>query len=373
MSLKNDRRKKYIWIQQGSIQYIRDNRVEVTKNNQKTLLLLNMFYSVVLVLYFIASMTIFKSWNVEKIYLTALLIQCVMQVLVLLRYKNKNRSWEEVNLSCSIFQMYAMFFVGIMSVVPLEMNQPAVYYAPIGMAFTASFIYTFRRALTLGVIEMGLYLIVAFILKTRDVFVIDACSTALALVMAYFLTQILYTQRIRENESRQHIKRMGMMDSLTALYNKSSTEFLCKSYMKSKPMQECVVMILDFDNFKFVNDTYGHQAGDTVLRSFGRILKSEADEEHIAGRIGGDEFFMLLKDSSVSEAEAVAVRILNKTRTLTAADGTHPFSCSIGMAAKKINKFDLQKQEDYKQLFARADQALYQVKENGKNNYMIQS
>ena len=360
-------------IQQESIQYIRDNRLEVTKNNQKTLVILNSFYFVVLIFYYISSLTVFKSWNVTTFYLIVVIIQAVMQVIVLIRYKNKVRSWEEVNIACSVFQLYAMFFVAIMSIVPVEMNQPAVYFAPIGMAFVASFVFTYQRALVLVTVEMGGYLVASFLTKSRDVFAIDACSTLLAFFMAYFLARIMYTQRIRENESRQRIKRMGRIDSLTGLYNKASTEFLCKGYMKSKPLQDCVVMILDFDNFKFVNDTYGHQAGDAILRSFGRILKREADEDHVAGRIGGDEFLMFLKDASPLEAEAMAVRILNKTRTLVAPDGTNPFSCSIGIAGKRVNKNNLQNQETYKELFARADQALYQVKENGKNNYMIQS
>lgn len=373
MRLIKSNKGRNLRIQQGSVQYIRDNRTEVTKNNQKTLVILNTFYFVVLIMYLISSMTVFKSWNVTSLYLTAVVIQAIMQIIVMVRYKNKVRSWEEVNVSCSIFQLYAMFFVAIMSIVPLELNQPAVYFAPIGMAFVASFVFTYQRALALVAVEMGGYVVASFILKERDVFVIDAFSSLLAFCMAYFLARIMYTQRIRENESRQRIRRMGMIDSLTGLYNKASTEFLCKGYMKSKPLQDCVVMILDFDNFKFVNDTYGHQAGDAILKSFGRILKREADEDHVAGRIGGDEFFIFLKDSSPLEAEAMAVRILNKTRTLVAPDGTNPFSCSIGMASKRINKNDLQSQESYKELFARADQALYQVKENGKNNYMIQS
>ena len=132
-------------IQQESIQYIRDNRLEVTKNNQKTLVILNSFYFVVLIFYYISSLTVFKSWNVTKFYLIVVIIQAVMQVIVLIRYKNKVRSWEEVNIACSVFQLYAMFFVAIMSIVPVEMNQPAVYFAPIGMAFVASFVLPIKE------------------------------------------------------------------------------------------------------------------------------------------------------------------------------------------------------------------------------------
>ena len=361
-------------VQEGSIRYLLDNKKEVTRANQKTLVILNIFYMVVLILYLGASLTVFKSWNVTTLYTVAAVVQAVLLVVVLLRYKTgRRREWEEVKLACSIFQMYAMIFVGIMSIVPVEMKQPAVYLAPIAMAMAACFIFEFYHGIILLAIELGTYLVMAFIYKDTGVFAVDCCSTLLAFMMGVFLAKILYTQRIRENETRQHFRRMGMVDSLTGLYNKASTEFLCKNYLHNKPNRPCAMMILDFDNFKFVNDTYGHQAGDAVLRSFGRILKSVAGDEHVAGRIGGDEFFLFLKDCGAIEAEAYAEKILNKTRMITAKDGTRPFSCSIGIAVKGINEESRSASETYRDIFSRADEVLYQVKENGKNNYMTQS
>lgn len=361
-------------VQDGSVRYLTDNKKEVTKTNQKTLVILNVFYMVVLAIYLGASLTVFRSWNVTPLYTIAVAVQAILLIIVLVRYHGNNkRGWSEVKLACSIFQLYAMLFVGIMSIVPVEMNQPAVYLAPIGMAMIACFIFEFYHSIVLLAVELGVYLVIAFIYKETGVFAVDCCSTLLAFMMGLFLAKILYTQRMRENETRQHIKRMGMIDSLTGLYNKASTEFLCKNYLHNKPKRPCAMMILDFDNFKFVNDTYGHQAGDAVLRSFGRILKGEAGDEHVAGRIGGDEFFLFLKDCGPQEAEAHAERILNKTRMITAKDGTRPFSCSIGIAIKGINEEDRSPSETYRSIFSRADEVLYQVKENGKNNYMIQS
>lgn len=361
-------------VQNGSLRYITDNKKEVTRSNQKTLVILNIFYTAVLASYLVASLTVFRAWNVTALYTAATSVQIVLLVLTLLRYNsNQRRNWKEVKGACTFFQLYAMLFVGIMSIVPVEMNQPAVYLAPIAMGFAATFVFELYYGIILLTVEMGVYLVIAFIFKDPGVFAVDCCSSLLAILMGAFLAKILYTQRMRENDTRQHIKRMGMVDTLTGLYNKASTEFLCKNYLHTKTNRPCAMMILDFDNFKFVNDTYGHQAGDAVLRSFGRILKSEAGEEHIAGRIGGDEFFLFLKDCGPQEAEAHAERILNKTRMITAKDGTRPFSCSIGIAVKGTNEGSSSASETYRDIFSRADEVLYQVKENGKNNYMTQS
>ncbi len=360
-------------IQKGSIRYIKDNRQDVTRYNQRNLVMLNGFYTVVLLTYLVASFTVFKEWNVTMMYEIAASVQVLVMLFVYIRYRTKHRTYKEVSTMCMAFQLYAMTFVGVMSIFPVKMNQPAVYFVPIAMGFVASFIFTFNQAITLAAIEMGVYVVFSFIYKKNNVFAIDACSCLLAFFMIYFLGRILYMQRANENESRQRIRRMGMMDSLTGLYNKASSEFLTKNFIKTKPQQTCVMMILDFDNFKFVNDTYGHQAGDVVLRSFGRILKHEAEDEHVAGRIGGDEFYLFLKDTSAAEAEVIAERILNRTRIIQATDGTRPFSCSIGISFRHVEEMNGKTEDIYKSLFSRADQVLYQVKENGKNNYMIES
>lgn len=360
-------------IQKGSVHYVRDNKADVTRLNQRVLVGLNVFYLIVLVLYYLASLTVFSEWHVSGLYKFAAILQAVCVVYILIRFGWSSRTYREVNVMCTLFQLYAMAFVGVMCIVPVEMNQPAVYYAPIAMAFAAAFVFTYNHSIMLIGIELMGYLIASIVFKSKEVVAIDCSSCILAFLMAVFLIRILYTQRIRENESRQRIRRMGMVDALTGLYNKASTEFLSKGFLKSEPQQACALMILDFDDFKNVNDTYGHQAGDVVLRSFGRILKRQAGDEHIAGRIGGDEFFLFLKGVTVSEAEECAQQILAQTRQLVSQDGKRIFSCSIGVSIKHPYEDKASASEQYKDLFARADQVLYQVKKNGKNNYMIES
>lgn len=356
-------------LQKGSIQYINDNERQVCRNNQHSLVVLNFFYFIVIFSFLFASKSLFKDWNVDVFYETAVILQIPVMLFVFLRYRKTPRSVTEVNIVCTCFQLYAMLFAGIMCIFPVEMRQPAVYFAPIGLGFLVTFTFTFYQTVFLALFETVAFLIASFLLKDVDVFVVDACSLGLFFILALYSARMLYQHRIRENDARQKIRRMGMIDALTSVYNKASTEFLCKGYMNSHPQRSCVAMILDFDNFKFVNDTYGHQGGDVVLKSFGGILKSLAGEEHIAGRIGGDEFFLFLKNQGPAEAEEVARQVLERTHALCAPDGTQPFSCSIGIAVKSPYGEKENDPQNYKELFARADRALYYVKEHGKNNF----
>lgn len=350
-------------IQEDSQEYIRDNEIYIVQQNQKMLVYLNVFFLMMLVMYLIASMTAFASWNVTGFYATMLVIQVVLITLVLLRYTRKEQPIKEVNVSCSLFQLYVMFFVGVMSIIPIGLKQPAVYFAPILMAFVAVFVFPWRQTVLLVVLEEVCYLLAAFFLKQPDVFFIDFFSCVLAFFMAVYIAWALSKYRFRENHVRSKLRKMGMMDLLTELYNKVSTHDLCQDYIDKKGQEACALLILDFDNFKTVNDSFGHQFGDDVLRAFSAILRKEAGDEHIAGRIGGDEFLLFLKNcGSVREAVDRGQRILDKTEIIQLeGQGDMLFSCSIGVdfAAPGVTR-------SYNEMFARADEALYQVKENGK-------
>ena len=293
-------------LQKKSLQYSAENEKQVARDNQHSLIRLNLLYFVILCLFLVASHSLFKDWDVARYYRMAVVIELPVLLAVYLRYHNKRRSLAEVNAVCTLFQLYAMSFTGLMCIVPVEMRQPAVYFTPIGLGFLVTFTFTFYHTLCLALFETAAYLLASFLLKDPDVFVVDVCSLTLFFVLAVYVARTLYRHRIRENDARQKIRRMGMIDALTSVYNKASTEFLCKGYLESHPQRACAALILDFDNFKFVNDTFGHQGGDIVLKNFGGILKSVAGEDNIAGRIGGDEFFLFLRNQGAAEAENTA-------------------------------------------------------------------
>jgi diguanylate cyclase (GGDEF)-like protein len=125
----------------------------------------------------------------------------------------------------------------------------------------------------------------------------------------------------------------------------------------------CVVMA-DLDHFKIINDTYGHAAGDAVLRAFAQILKTTSRRSDIFGRIGGEEFVCILTYSSMTNAEVVAQRIRRELETTSFVfdHKTVNVTASFGIAG-----FDAGRPLDFGALLAQADKALYVAKNLGRN------
>jgi diguanylate cyclase (GGDEF)-like protein len=174
-------------------------------------------------------------------------------------------------------------------------------------------------------------------------------------------------ERERElSEMNARLLKMAQTDSLTGLDNRRYLEErLEEAFGHSRRLREPLAVVLcDLDRFKSVNDTYGHQAGDAVLRQLARILKQEAREVDRVGRYGGEEFMLLLPgtvlDAAVTFAERVRKAVEAHTFSFDGATLQRTMSC--GVAAWPHPRI-----EDCDALVKAADDALYVAKETGRN------
>ena len=153
-------------------------------------------------------------------------------------------------------------------------------------------------------------------------------------------------------------------DGLTGLWNRAYTERAVGKWIRDG-ISGCLFM-MDMDNFKSVNDTYGHIAGDNVLKAFADSMKKSAREKDICCRIGGDEFMMFVRHLDADKAHIVADRIIKISKEqLSSIDGGKFVSVSIGGAFVENDT------ETFRELYDRADAALYYMKEHGKAGFHL--
>jgi diguanylate cyclase (GGDEF)-like protein len=168
------------------------------------------------------------------------------------------------------------------------------------------------------------------------------------------------------SELNDQLKRISLTDGLTQIENRRSlNERLHEMWNHSVRLHEPISLVMcDIDKFKSVNDEYGHQAGDAVLKEFAQLLKAEAREIDRVGRYGGEEFLLILPGTVLDAAVTFAERLREKVagHTFSYEGGTLCRTMSCGVASSPHPKV---KDEDA--LLRSADNALYVAKETGRN------
>ena len=151
------------------------------------------------------------------------------------------------------------------------------------------------------------------------------------------------------------------IDKLTGLFDKITAENSCRKYLVEGGTG--VLLIFDIDNFKKVNDCCGHSKGDDILRNVGKILRLFCRSDDIAGRVGGDEFLVFLKEMKDRETVRQRLEVLKGQIRELGKSREVDISCSIGVA------FAPEDGGDFDSLFNSADQAMYKAKGQGKDCY----
>ncbi len=174
----------------------------------------------------------------------------------------------------------------------------------------------------------------------------------------------LLERRMLNNDLEMY-KHKARFDALTTLYNRATfTETLHEEIARvSRTGGELSLLLIDIDDFKVINDVYGHLAGDAVLSSLGQLLRSLLRSEDMAARYGGEEFAVLASYTSAQQAVIIA----EKARKHVAAHnfGALPtVTISIGCATYRLG-------EQAESLIQRADLALYDAKNSGKNKVRV--
>ncbi|MCE2680218.1 MAG: sensor domain-containing diguanylate cyclase [Burkholderiales bacterium] len=238
---------------------------------------------------------------------------------------------------------------------PLVLGQPKVrFYAGIPLRSPSGFM-------------LGTLCLIDHKSRRFDESNIEELRDFAALVEAEFFYRLLSDEQntlIKENED---LKRKAMLDGLSGMWNKRAIEELLTrevslSYREQRPLS---VLVLDIDHFKQINDTYGHPAGDETLKQVAQRMKAMLRVSDVVGRLGGDEFLVLLPNANEADGKLVADRLLKRISDSPVTSGEYRIqvTLSIGVTTCTVKGGVMSAQ----QILERADRSLYEAKNRGRN------
>jgi len=198
--------------------------------------------------------------------------------------------------------------------------------------------------------------------------VVSLVDPLMMLVFAMIVSEVFYRIRCQQFDLQLRLARLARIDALTGLHNRRDLDERMEAEMSRsrRHRDPFSVVIGDLDRFKRVNDEFGHDIGDEVLREVGRRLSTNLREEDLAVRWGGEEFLLLLPGTDAEAARRVADKIRQRI-------ADEPFSCT-GQDIRVTISFGVAQFRDEplaRELIKRADAAMYRAKQSGRNRVCV--
>ncbi len=218
---------------------------------------------------------------------------------------------------------------------------------------------------------------VLFALKFIGHYNIDKFSfmTLQMLVITFSILGFLISLQLEKyektnKEQSKKLEELALIDELTCIFNRRAFFKLAQKMLTQakRENKKIALIMIDLDHFKQINDTYGHKAGDEVLKEFSYCIKNLIRENDIFARIGGEEFVLILYDTDKNKTKTIADKILNAIRhtNVTFGKNTIHFTISLG-----IYIMENPSQETLQQALTNADKALYTAKKTGRNKMVF--
>lgn len=199
-----------------------------------------------------------------------------------------------------------------------------------------------------------------------DLALVVALMSVLLVMSMVYLSLLLTHERTTAilAQSQRRLRALADTDTLTEVPNRRRFHELAARALAIGEPGTAAIVTFDIDHFKDINDTHGHAGGDDALREVARCTRDTLREQDVAGRIGGDEFAMLLPRTAVGDALAVVDRLSVRLDRCRRASGQQPLSLSFGIVLAHED-------ETLDEALLRADQALYEAKRQGRSRAVV--
>jgi diguanylate cyclase (GGDEF)-like protein len=227
----------------------------------------------------------------------------------------------------------------------------------------------FLGGMLIALISMAGFMLFSVFLFSVFSISISTFYPMLSIFLSYSLTSV-YTQIVQSIE-RRRLFRQATRDGLTLLYNRRHFNLLYEAEFKNLRLDKfsgLALMMADIDDFKKANDTYGHQAGDAILKEVAGVILSKCRQVDVVARYGGEEFIVMLAGAGEKEAQAIAEKIRSGVAEKKFKFGNVVYGTTISIGVAGFSN-----EKEREELIEKADKALYRAKWSGKNKVCLYS
>ena len=305
----------------------------------------------------------------EKIVYLIILVNLLFSPLSYYMYKNVSPSLLYIGRFMQIVYIYFMFFFCcVLCLIPQQDFISMNTYIMILFATAAFFYFHPLESMSIYVIVyIGFFIALPYYQSNSDIVVVLRVNAFIMNVFAWIIGRMVYRMKIISlinhkiiEKKNELLKDMAMKDSMTSLINHENIFYKLRDELEmARLYKSCVsVMMIDIDNFKSINDQYGHQIGDKIIIGITKIIVDQCRKTDIIGRYGGDEFVIIMPGTDSDGAVYLGERIRSTIETTVFCGGVH-VTISAG-----IGEYKNESMEEY---FKKVDEQLYKAKNKGRN------
>ncbi|MBO4912908.1 MAG: diguanylate cyclase [Butyrivibrio sp.] len=344
--------------------FISSNEKRIAKENMHAIRISILFSIIGGLTYFFSSWSFKVTTRFEGIFLLFIAEMLVFYALYKRLYPKISESMKKVRVFAFFFYAVILITLTLIETLRTPNMRSYVFFAGIFIITTIYTDYFFIST----VYKLGLsviFIAMSLNMKPDKVVTLDVVAMIMTLLFSSHCYFVVMLNNSKRSEDSRSVEKKSVTDLLTGLSNKLSFEERSKEYLTDRVVgAKATLFIFDFDNFKRVNDTYGHQIGDEALKLFATILKDYFHSTDVIGRVGGDEFMALVMGATPEDFVNIRCRKIQHDLRIAKIGDASGFSCSIGICEDT-------KAHTFEELYKIADSALYEAKKNGKACHVV--
>lgn len=333
---------------------------EITEYNLQLLRIISSVATFLILFLILLTPFIVRNWHPTFQHILFIPSTALFMIISYYYGQKKEISQKVVDSLCLSFCIVVIGFVISIDIFPC-IYSPSSFMQIIIIVLPVIFIFKFRIIYTVVLVFEIIYAILLYYYKSEIMFQNDLFNSIVGIIIFFILEWMITEFRVESYNIRNKYQQLSTFDALTGVMNKNNCEREINEYLnRQKDNERCSLIIIDIDNYKTVNDRLGHQVGDVVLERVGRLLIHSFDTSDIIGRIGGDEFAVLM--DSVTDKNILKKKcelLYSKVESISEAVNFN-ISFSIGVAIQGDAKVT------FEEMFRSADDALYEAKSFGK-------